>query len=678
MSWWLAMAVAMGAEAGPAEGEEPGGGFRWQTERFADVRILRYQVPGFEELPLQHKRLLYYLAQAGLSGRDIIYDQNYHHNLRIRRTLEAAYRSYRGERSGGQWDAFVVYLKRVWFSNGIHHHYSTRKFAPGFPPAYLEELVLGSDPGLLPLGEGETPRDLFLRLRPILFDPEVDSRRVNKDAGADPVADSANNYYEGLSRLDVELFYQAMIPEGDEQPISYGLNSKLIREGGRIYERTWKLGGMYGEAIAPMVGWLEKAAEVAENARQRRALELLVSYYRTGQLRTFDHYSVAWVEDRDSLVDVIHGFIEVYGDPMGYRGSYEAMVSLRDPEASRRIDAIGSQAQWFEDNSPIMPAHRKEDVRGISARVINVVMNAGDVSPSSPIGVNLPNANWIRVRHGSKSVTLANIVQAHEEASRDDGLLEEFAASAEEAALSRRWGALNHSLHVDMHEVIGHASGRINPGVGTPKETLRSYASTIEEARADLVALYFATSPKLVELGVLPSVEAGRESLQSYLRNGLLVQLRRIEPGENLEQDHMRMRQLICRCALEKGGAEVVELVRRGGKSYAEIRDYPALTRLFGEMLREIQRIKSEGDFAAGQALVERYGVRVDPDLHREVLQRVEALGLAPYSGFINPRLEPVRDASGRIADVLISYPDDFAEQQLGYSRDYSFLPEDN
>lgn len=659
-----------------AEENSPGESFVWQTEQFADLKILRYQVPGFESLPAQQKRLLYYLAQAGLSGRDIIYDQNYKHNLCIRRTLEAVMRSYRGERLGKDWEAFSVYLKRVWFSNGIHHHYSTKKFKPGFDPDYFETLIRNSSAQLLPLEAGETAETLLRRLRPILFDPAVDAKRVNKDAGADPIADSANNYYENVTQADVEDFYGKMIGKGDGKPISYGLNSKLIRENGVVYEKTWKIGGMYSQAIERIAHWLEKAAGEAENVKQRRALELLIAYYKTGQLRTFDHYNIAWVADVDSQVDVINGFIEVYGDAAGYRGAYESVVSIRDPEASKRITAISKAAQWFEDYSPILDAHKKEKVRGISAKVINVVMEAGDCSPASPIGINLPNANWIRSLHGSKSVNLANIVRAYEEASKASGMLEEFAASEEEVALSKKWGGLSHNLHVDMHEVIGHASGKLNPGIGTPKETLKSYASTLEEARADLVALYFARSQKLIELGLMPSADVGKEAYQSYLRNGLLAQLRRIELGDNLEQDHMRNRQLICKWALEKGaGRNVVSLEKRSGKTYVVIRDYEALTNLFGQLLREIQRIKSEGDYQAGKALVETYGVKVDRELHKEVLERVAALNIAPYSGFINPRLVPEFDEHGEIVDVRIEYPDDFTKQHLEYSSRYSFLP---
>ncbi len=650
--------------------------FQWQTEQFADVKILRYQVPGFEGLPLQHKRLLYYLSEAALAGRDIIYDQNYKHNLLIRRTLEAVYRSYGGVRSGADWEALVVYLKRIWMSNGIHHHYSTKKFEPGFDAAYLATLLVQTDSDRLPLADGETVDDLVRKLTPILFDPERDAKRVNKDAGADLIADSANNFYENVSQVEVEAFYEKMAGEDDPRPISYGLNSKLIKEDGVIYERTWKIGGMYGEAIERIVYWLEKAVQVAENSEQRRALELLIAYYRTGQLRTFDHYSIAWVKDVDSHIDVINGFIEVYGDAAGYRATYESVVSIRDPEASKRIAAISDAAQWFEDHAPIMEEHKKEEVKGISAKVINVVMEAGDTSPATPIGINLPNANWIRTEFGSKSVNLANIVHAYDEASKSSGMLEEFAANAEEIALSREWGALSHNLHVDMHEVIGHASGKLNPGIGTPKETLKSYASTLEEARADLVALYYAMNPKLIEMGLMPNLDVGREAFQSYLRGGLLTQLRRVEPGENLEEDHMRNRQLICRWVLEKGASDdVVVLEKRDGKTYVVIHDYAALTDLFGQLLREIQRIKSEGDYLAGKDLVERYGVQVDPELHREVLDRVEALKIAPYSGFINPKLVPIADEGGNITDVRIEYPDDFTAQHLEYSESYSFLP---
>ena len=676
MSLMLAGSVLVGLITVTAAENQSTKSFVWQTEKFADLKILRYQVPGFDSLPLQQKRLLYYLSQAALSGRDIIYDQNYKHNLAIRRSLEAILSSYKGDRSGENWVAFESYLKRVWFSNGIHHHYSTKKFLPEFDADYFAHLVGKSDPSIFPLGADESLEHLVHRLRPLIFDPELDAKRVNKDAGADLIADSANNYYENVSQVDVEAFYEKMKGAGDDRPISYGLNSKLIKENGVVYERTWKIGGMYSEAIEQIVHWLEKAVQVAENSDQRRALELLIAFYRTGQLRTFDHYNIAWVNDVDSDIDVINGFIEVYGDAAGYRGAFESVVSIRDPEASKRIAAISDSAQWFEDHSSIQDAHKKEEVRGISAKVINVVMEAGDSSPATPIGINLPNANWIRSEHGSKSVNLANIVHAYDEASKSSGMLEEFAASPEEIELSKKWGGLAHNLHVDMHEVIGHASGTINPGIGTPKETLKSYASTLEEARADLVALYFAMHPKLIEMGLMSTLDVGKEAYQSYLRGGLLSQLQRVELGENIEEDHMRNRQLICKWVLEKGADdEVVVLEKRGGKTYVVIKDYAALTELFGQLLREIQRIKSEGDYAAGKALVENYGVQVDRALHEEVLARVEALGIAPYSGFINPRLTAVTNEQGEITDVTIDYPDDFTKQHQRYSSEYSFLP---
>lgn len=532
---------------------------------------------------------------------------------------------------------------------------------------------------MLPLEKGESVAALLQRLHPVMFDPRVDAKRVNKDATADLIADSANNFYENLTQVEVETFYEKMISEGDDKPISYGLNSKLIKEDGVIYEKTWKIGGMYTEAIERIVYWLEKAVQVAENSKQRRALELLIAYYRTGQLRTFDHYNIAWVADVDSQVDVINGFIEVYGDAAGYRAAFESVVSIRDLEASERIAKISEAAQWFEDHSSIMDAHKKEKVRGISAKVINVVMEAGETSPASPIGINLPNANWIRSLHGSKSVNLANIVHAYDEASKSSGILEEFAATEEEVLLSKKWGALSHNLHVDMHEVIGHASGKLNPGVGTPKETLKSYASTLEEARADLVALYFAMDQKLIDMGLMTTTDVGKEAYQSYFRNGLLVQLHRLEMGDNIEEDHMRNRQLICKWVLEKGAdGNVVTMEKRNGKTYVVINDYAALTDLFGQLLREIQRIKSEGDYAAGKVLVENYGVKVDRELHQEVLDRVVALNIAPYSGFINPRLVAETNADGEITGVRIEYPDDFTKQHLEYSKTYSFLPNYN
>lgn len=649
--------------------------WEWVSDQFADLRILRYEVPGFDELPLQHKQLLYCLYEAALSGREIIYDQNYRHNLFIKRSMENIYQTYSGDKSGENWTAFHNYLKRIWFANGIHHHYSTKKMMPEFDAAYFEELVRNSDPAGFPLAEGETVDDMIAKLTPVLFDPEVDAKRVNQNG--DLIATSANNYYaEDLTQAEVEAFYAEKIDKKDPKPISYGLNSKLVRgEDGKLMEKVWKVGGMYGEALAGVADWLEQASLYAENDAQKSALTKLVAYYRSGDLKDFDAYNIAWVEDTESDIDVINGFIEVYGDAMGYRGAFESVVQLTDPEASRRIEAISAEAQWFEDNSSILPEHKKEDVKGISARVINVVIESGDASPSTPIGINLPNANWIRAEHGSKSVNLANIVGAYDEASKSSGVLEEFAFNAEEIARTKEFGSLADNLHTDMHEVIGHASGKINPGIGTPKETLKAYASTLEEGRADLVALYFMMDQKLVDIGVMPSLEVGKTQYEDYIRNGLMLQLRRLDLGEEIEEAHMRNRQLVASWVYEKGMPDkVIEKVKKGGKTYFVINDYEKLRVLFGDLLREIQRIKSEGDYEAGKALVENYGVKVDQEIHAEVLKRVEKLGIAPYSGFINPVLVPVVEG-GEIKDVKIAYPADFTEQHLFYAKHYGKLP---
>lgn len=654
---------------------EEEGDWKWVTEQFADLRILRYKVPGFEELPLEQKKLLYYLYEAAMNGREIIYDQNYRHNLYIKRSFENIYQTYSGEKSGDKWEAFHTYLKRIWFSNGIHHHYSTKKFEPGFHAAYFEELVRNSDAAGFPLADGETVDDMITKLTPVLFDPSVDPKRVNQSG--DLIASSANNYYDpDVTQAEVEAFYAEKIDKTDPNPISYGLNSKLVRgEDGNLSEKVWKVGGMYGESLEQVANWLEKAAGVAENDKQKDALTKLVAYYRSGDLKDFDAYNIAWVQDTESDVDVINGFIEVYGDAMGYRGAYESVVQLTDPEASRRIEAISNEAQWFEDNSSIMDEHKKENVKGISARVINVVIESGDASPSTPIGINLPNANWIRAEHGSKSVNLANIVGAYDEASKSSGVLEEFAYNEDEIKRTKEYGSLGDNLHTDMHEVIGHASGKINPGVGTPKETLKAYASTLEEGRADLVALYYMMDEKLVEIGVMPSLEVGKTQYDDYIRNGLMLQLRRLDLGEDIEEAHMRNRQLVAAWAFEKGAADkVIEKVTKEGKTYFVINDYMKLRDIFGQLLREIQRIKSEGDYEAGKNLVEDYGVKVDQAIHAEVLERVEKLGIAPYSGFINPVLEPVME-NGEIVDVKVKYPADFTEQHLFYSKNYSLLP---
>lgn len=650
--------------------------FEWAVDRFADIQVLRYQVPGFDQLDLQRKQLLYYLYEAALAGRDIAYDQKFAGNLAIRNTLEAIIRDYSGPRDSAEFEALHTYAKRVWFSNGIHHHYSGRKFEPGFSQAWFEQTVKAIDPAKLPLREGETVEQFLGVIGPMIFDPTIAAKRTNRDDGVDPVADSANNFYgEGVTAKDVENFYKKKIDKKDKTPISWGLNSKLVREGGKLVEKTWFAGGMYGPAITEIVKWLEKAREVAENDQQREVIDRLIAYYQTGDLRKFDEYNIAWVQDTESLIDNINGFIEVYDDAIGYRGSWEAVVSFKDLDATKRIATIASQAQYFEDNSPLLPAHKKPNVVGISANVITVVVEAGDAAPSTPIGINLPNANWIRAQHGSKSVNLGNIVEAYDKAGEGNGVLEEFCFDQAELARAKQHGALAHKLHVDMHEVIGHASGQLEEGVGTPAETLGSYASALEEARADLVALYYALDPKLVELGLMPSLDVGKAEYDSYIRGGLLVQLSRLELGEQLEESHMRNRQMVAAWAYEQGKADkVIEKRVKDGKTYFVINDYEQLRALFGQLLREVQRIKSQGDFEAGKALIETYGVTVDRALHEEVKRRYDALNVAPYKGFVQPKLVPVMDGDA-IVDVKLEYAEDFTAQMLEYGERYSFLP---
>ena len=648
------------------------------VDRFADIQVLSYEVPGFDELSLREKKLTYFLSQAALSGRDMIYDQNYEHNLRIRRLLSAIVGSYSGDRSSAAYVSLLEYAKRVWFANGIHHHYSSDKMLPGFTPEDLAQMAELSDPSLLPLDEGQSLEDLLTLLREPVFSAVTAAKKVNLDPDVDQLMASATNYYRDVTADEATAFYAAKLDEDPERPVSWGLNSQLVKADGELRERTWKVGGMYSPAIEKVVYWLGRAATVAENELQKDWIEKLITYYESGDLKDYDAYNIAWVADTDSRVDTINGFTEVYGDPLGYRGAWESVVSIRDLEATRRISTIGSQAQWFEENSPIMDEHKKKDVVGISAKVITVVMEGGDAAPSTPIGVNLPNANWIRKEHGSKSVTLGNIMESYEIASAASGLSDEFSYSEEQKQRHAKYGALESLLHVDMHEVIGHASGQINPGIGTPKETLKTYASTLEEARSDLVALYFIMDPKLIELGLMPSLDVGKTSYDGYIRNGLQLQLRRIEPGNDIEQAHMRNRQLIAAWAYEKGQqGNVIEKIVENGKTYFVVNDYEALRVLFGELLREIQRIKSEGDYQAASALVENYGVRVDQDMHREVLERVAPLNIAAYSGFIQPRLVPVEE-NGEIIDVKIEYSDDFPAQMLEYEKNYSFLPNSN
>ena len=658
-------------EQARAPGEAGETAFRVEAERFADARILRYRVPGFEVLDGKTKQLLYYLYEAALSGHEIMYDQKYRYNLAIKRTLEEIVKHYPGDRGDSEFQALQTYLKRIWLSNGIHHHYANDKFEPGFTSAAFERFVKAT-PGTFPVRAGQSLDALIAELTPVIFDPAVDAKLVSK-GGGDVLASSAVNFYSGVTQREVTEFYATRADASDATPVSYGLNSRLVKRDGRIVEEVWKVGGLYTEALERVVYWLERAVAVAENDSQRDALEKLIRYYRSGDLEDWDEYNVAWVKDSESLVDVINGFIEVYHDPLGLRGAFESVVSFRDTEATRRIDAIAREAQWFEDHSPILDRHKKADVTGIVGKVITVVIESGDAAPTTPIGINLPNADWIRAQHGSKSVSLANIVAAYDAVR--GGTEREFAWDAAEIERAERYGELVDALHVDMHEVIGHASGQLEPGIGARHETLKNYGSTLEEARADLVALYYMLDPKLVELGLLPSTEAGRVEYDRFMRNGLMQQLNRIELGDDIEEDHMRNRQLIAAWAYEKGRPDnVVERMTRDGKTYFVVRDYDKLRTLFGELLRELQRIKSTGDFEAIRSLVETYAVKVDPGLHAEVLERYARLDIPPYSGFIQPRLVPV-EAGGEIVDVRIEYPEDFSAQMLEYAERYAFLP---
>jgi dipeptidyl-peptidase-3 len=647
--------------------------FNYQTEQFADIRILRYQVEGFEQLSIEQKELLYYLYQAALYGRDIIYDQNYKHNIRIRKTLENIVKTYAGDRDSEDFAKFIIYCKRFWFSNGLHHHYSMDKFVPELSTEYFRELVLNSDPNHFPL-EGQDLNAFLEFITPVIFDTDMDAKRVVLDEGMDLVRASANNFYENISQKEAEEFYQKQGAKDERHPPSYGLNSKLVKENGIVKELVWKKDGLYDEAISRMIFWLQKAAGVAETPIQKDALEKLIAFYESGDLRIFDEYSIDWLRDTESVVDVVNGFIEVYGDPLGRKGSFESMVSIRDEEATKRAKTVSEHAQWFEHHSPTDKKYKKEKVSGVSAKAINVVVQSGDCSPAGPIGVNLPNAEWIREEYGSKSVTISNIIEAYNESSKNNGALEEFAYSEEEIRLDKKWGNLASSLHVDLHEIVGHGSGKLAQGVADPAETLKNYASTLEEARADLVALYFAIDPKLEELGLQESHEAGIAEYNAYIRSGLMTQLVRVELGKNIEESHMRNRQLIAQWAYEQGREDkVIERKQRNGKTYFVINEHEKLRTLFGELLREVQRIKSEGDYEAGRELVERYGVQVDYDLHKEVLERWNKLNIAPYAGFINPKLE-MKAGCGRIGDVTISYPDDFMGQMLEYGERYSTL----
>ena len=641
--------------------------FAYFSEQFADIKILRYKVPGFENLSLKQKELVYYLTQAGLAGRDIMYDQNYRFNLTIRRALEYIYQNYEGDKTTEDWKNLEIYLKRIWFSNGIHHHYSNDKFKPGFSADYLTKLLK------------ETNTKLEREAFEVIFN-DKDAKKVNLDASKDLVLGSAINFYgPNVTEADVDKYYKTLKSPNPLQPLSFGLNSQLLIEDGKVVEKVWKSGGLYGQSIDKIIFWLQKAKDVAENDQQAKAFDLLIKFYQTGDLKIWDDYNVAWADTKEGDIDYINGFIEVYNDPKGYRGSYESTVQIKDFEMSKKMDVLATNAQWFEDNSPIMDAHKKKNVVGVSYKTVNVAGEAGDASPSTPIGINLPNADWIRAAHGSKSVSLGNIIDAYNNAG-STGRLEEFAFSKDEVALEKQYGELSSKLHTALHEVIGHASGQINSGIGTPSETLKNYASTLEEARADLVGLYYLPDQKLVEFGLTTDAAAiGKVAYDGYIRNGLMTQLIRLNLGDNIEEAHMRNRQLVAAWVFEKGKSNnLIEKVSKNDKTYFKINDYNALRELFGELLKEIQRIKSEGDFKAAQALVETYGVKVDQALHKEVLERNKKFKSAPYGGFINPVLVPSIDAEGKILDIKVTYPDNFAKQMLEYAELYSTLPSKN
>lgn len=663
----LVSAAALTLSITPAMAQTNNGGepFDYVVDRFADIEVLRYPVPDFESLTLDQKRLVYYLTEAALWGRDILWDQNYKYNLAIRDMLESVYKNYKGDRSDAQYKAFEKYLKQVEFGNGIHHHYSMDKFVPEFTAEWLATEV-----DKLPEGRWTPVRDEVFAA---IFDPNVAPKRVNQAAGADLIVTSANNLYDGVTQQEVEDFYNTLKKPDDATPVSYGLNSRVIKRDGKVVEQVYKLDGYYSEAIAHIVDNLTRAMAYAENEAQRDVIARLINFYTTGDLATFDDYSIRWAEDTASQVDFINGFIESYGDPLGMTGSWESIVNFKNIPASRRTEILSSNAQWFEDHSPVDPRFRKEQVKGVSAKVITAAILAGDSYPSTPIGINLPNANWIRAAHGSKSVTLENITMAYDEASHGNGFNEEFVIDEPTRKLLEKYLFITDNLHTDLHECLGHGSGRLLPGVDP--DALKAHGSTLEEARADLFALYYLADPKLVELGLLDDPEAYKAEYYKYILNGLMTQLMRIEPGKDIEEAHMRNRQLIAAWVYEHGRKDkVIELVKRGGKTYIKINDYEALRGLFGQLLGEIQRIRSEGDYAAGEALVERYAVKVDPKLHKEVLKRYSTLDIAPYRGFVNPVYVPEYDLNGNITDVKVSYGEDYLPQMLRYSTDYHGL----
>lgn len=656
---------------------EPQQEFKFLLEQFADLKIMRYQVPGFDELTLQQKELVYYLSQAALAGRDILFDQNYKYNLAIRRTLENIAENYKGNRESDEFKKFMVYTKRVWFSNGIHHHYSKDKFFPEITPAYFESLMRETSGGSFPLREGQDLESFIAEIVPVIFDPNIAPKAVSQEAGKDLLLNSACNFYEGVTEQEAELFYKNLkdqaVKAGADTLVSFGLNSKLVKRNGVVAEEVYKLGGLYSQAIEQVVYWLKKAAGVAENSHQKAVIEALVKYYETGDLSIWDEYNVLWVQDLDSHIDFVNGFIENYGDPMGLKATWESVVNFKDIKATQRAETISANAQWFEDHSPVDAQFKKPEVKGVSAKVITAAQLGGDCYPSTPIGINLPNADWIRKEHGSKSVTIENITYAYDQAAIGNGMIEEFAASPEEIELAKNFGSLASNLHTDLHECLGHGSGQLLPG--TRGDELKNYGSPLEEARADLFALYYIADPKMMELGLYDNEGVYKAEYNSYIRNGMLTQLTRIEPGKTIEQAHMRCRQLIAAWSYDLGkDKNVIEKFERDGKTYVKVNDYEALRELFGKMLSEIQRIKSEGDYTAGRDLIEKYAVQVDQKLHSEILARFSKLNLAPYGGFINPVFVPVTQ-NGKIVDVKVEYPDDYTGQMMDYSKNHSFLP---
>ena len=671
---WVGVMGMMLLSACKGEQEVQKDTFDYTVEQFADLQLLRYKVHGFEELPLKQKELVYYLSEAALHGRDILFDQNGKYNLVIRKMLETVYTDYQGDRTDTNFVNLEIYLKRVWFSNGIHHHYAADKFVPGFTPEFFKKALESVGEDKLPIGEGETLDMLCEEVFPVIFNPQVMAKRVNQADGEDLVLTSASNYYDGLTQQEAEEFYAKMKTPNDTMPVMYGMNSRLVKENGRVYEKVWKSGGLYGQAIDKIIYWLDKAKGVAENDKQKAVIEKMIQFYKDGDLKTFDEYAILWVKDLDSRVDFVNGFTESYGDPLGMKSSWESIVNFKDLVSTKRTELISDNAQWFEDHSPVDKRFKKEEVKGVSAKVITAAIIAGDLYPATAIGINLPNSNWIRSVHGSKSVTIGNFTDAYNKAAHGNGFSDEFVYSEIEKEYLEKYGDLTGDLHTDLHECLGHGSGQLLPGVDP--DALKAYGSTIEEARADLFGLYYLPDAKMRELGLTPHDDAYKAEYYSFMMNGLMTQLVRIELGNNVEEAHMRNRQLIAKWVFEKGAADqVVELVKKDGKTYVKVNDYEKLRNLFGQLLSEIQRIKSEGDFEASRQLVENYAVKVDPELHKEVLARYEKLNLAPYKGFVNPVYVAETDAEGNITDVKISYGEGYAEQMLRYSKDYANLP---